>query len=171
MKQDKTMKTLNKNKEKHILIKEIANAIESLSQTDIAKLLAGKKIRLSDLNDFELSPEDVIIHRFPKEGLTAATDGDITVALDETLTQDLIAEGIAREFISKVQSLRKKSNLDIMDHISIIVSTDTNTANCLNAHINLIKNETLTDKLEITDKTIDGLFLDLNGHKAIISIK
>ena len=171
-------------------MKAAAAAIAALPVADIAKLQAGEGVRLAIDGEapVELLPEDVLVQRSENAGLTVANDGDLSVALDPALTPELVAEGIAREFVSHVQSLRKEADLDVADRIRVSVSTDAEAAAALRAHAEFVKGETLAVDLAIRDKYVaaqnepaaEGAGasggsapcpLDLNGHPAAISIE
>ena len=103
-----------------------------------------------------------------------ASEGDISVALDPALTPELVAEGIAREFVSHVQSLRKEADLDVADRIRVSAETDAEAAAALQAHAEFIRGETLALELSIQAGGSGGAAprpLDLNGHPAAISIE
>jgi isoleucyl-tRNA synthetase len=63
--------------------------------------------------------DDLLIQRKEKEGLSVSNEGDVTAALDTTLTDELITEGWAREIVSKVQNLRKELQFDVADRIHV----------------------------------------------------
>ena len=186
-------------------MKAAAAAIAALPAADIAKLQAGEGVSIqlppapggasSPSEPFTLLPEDVLVQRQENEGLTVANDGDLTVALDPKLTPELVAEGIAREFVSHVQSLRKEADLDVADRIRLSVSTDAEAAAALRAHAEFVKGETLALDLAIEEKPhaesaedkthaesaesaeaaggsggTAPRSLDLNGHPAAISL-
>ena len=157
-------------------MKAAAAAIAALPAADIAKLQAGEGVRLAIDGEapVDLLPEDVLVQRSENAGLTVANDGDLSVALDPALTPELVAEGIAREFVSHVQSLRKEADLDVADRIRVSVSTDAEAAAALRAHAEFIRGETLALDLSIEEGGSGGAAprpLDLNGHPAAISIE
>ena len=91
--------------------------VETVEKGDVFKVeLDGDTV--------EFSKDDLLISVSQKEGYASATDGNIAVILDTHLTEQLIEEGIYREFVSKVQNLRKSSNYVVTDRISIEVSGD-----------------------------------------------
>ena len=150
-------------------MKAAAAAIAALPAAEIAKLQAGQSavVRLADSGEeVELLPEDVLVQRQENEGLTVANDGDLTVALDPKLTPELVAEGIAREFVSHVQSLRKEADLDVADRIRVSVATDAEAAAALRAHAEFVKGETLAVAFDISEGGTGEA--DLNGHTAAI---
>ena len=91
--------------------------VETVEKGDVFKVeLDGDTV--------EFSKDDLLISVSQKEGYASATDGNIAVILDTHLTEQLIEEGIYREFVSKVQNLRKSSNYVVTDRITIEVSGD-----------------------------------------------
>jgi isoleucyl-tRNA synthetase len=101
--------------------------------------IKGEKIKLF-LEDVELVTADV-------PGWEIASSGSITVALDVSLNDDLIAEGLSRDFVNKLQNNRKEMGLEITDYIKIQVVTDEETKNAINNNLNYICSETLTESL------------------------
>ena len=108
----------------------------------------GEKIKLF-LEDVELVTADV-------PGWEIASSGSITVALDVTLNDDLIAEGLSRDFVNKLQNNRKEMGLEITDYIKIQVVTDEKTKNAINDNLNYICSETLTESLVFVDQISGG---------------
>jgi len=102
------------------LMKHISAALAGFSQTDITKLeqegsieiTAGDEKIIIGRDDVEIQTEDI-------PGWTVATEGQMTIALDINVTEELKQEGIAREFINKIQNLRKESNFEVTDRINI----------------------------------------------------
>ncbi|MBN1639367.1 MAG: isoleucine--tRNA ligase [Ignavibacteriales bacterium] len=100
--------------------------------------------------------EDIEIVSVQIEGWVIESDNKITVAIDTELTEELISEGYAREFINRVQNLRKDNDFDIVDRISIKVDTDEKLFNYINNHISYVRDETLADLVnqeKISDNT------------------
>ena len=104
----------------------------------------GEKIKLF-LEDVELVTADV-------PGWEITSSGSITVALDVTLNDSLIAEGLSRDFVNKLQNNRKEMGLEITDYIKIQVVTDEETKNAINNNLNYICSETLTESLVFVDQ-------------------
>ena len=84
-----------------------------------------------------------------KEGFAVAMENNVFTILDTTLNNELIAEGLARELISKVQQLRKQKNFEMMDKIEILLSADEEVAAAVEAYKDYIMKETLA--LEIAE--------------------
>lgn len=96
-----------------------------------------------------LSKDDLLIMPISKEGFTSESDGKFTVVLNTELTTELKELGLVREFISKVQSLRKEKGFEVTDHISISVSGDDEICGVLNKYSSDIKSGTLADNFEV----------------------
>ncbi|MFM6934636.1 MAG: isoleucine--tRNA ligase [Flavobacteriales bacterium] len=105
-------------------MKAIAGIVANFSQEDIASVeqnagwngeIEGTTIEL-DLADFEINAQDI-------PGWLVASEGGITVALDITLTDELKAEGVAREVVNRIQNIRKDTGFEVTDRISIVVDT------------------------------------------------
>ncbi|MCQ2377907.1 MAG: isoleucine--tRNA ligase [Victivallaceae bacterium] len=113
-------KTLGKKLGKDM--KAAAAKIEKLSGKEIGMILDGKDFTLvlDDGKSVALTEEDLVIRREEKPGLVAASSDGITIALATELTPELEKEGFAREFVSKIQNLRKESGFDVADRIRIV---------------------------------------------------
>lgn len=134
----------------------------------VAAAIQSAKTLPTEVEGIQLAPEDVIVTRTSKEGLVVANFGAIVVGLETTLTPALIAEGIAREFVSNVQSMRKEADFEVTQRIKVAVSCDAEVKAALEAHLNYVKGEVLALDLAITAG--EGA-IDLNGHKTGISVE
>ena len=155
------------------LVKKAAGQISGLNSRDIAELLDGKTISVEvEGHSVDLEPDDVIVERKPKEGLAVASEGDLVVALEMTLNQELILEGLAREFVNKVQITRKSEELEVTQRIELTVKTDGDVQQAVSDHVDYIKTETLSKKVSFVD-VLDGdaVSWDLNGHPCLIKLK
>ena len=103
------------------------------------KEIEGVLVRL-ELEDFEISAKDI-------PGLLVASDGELTVALDITITEELHAEGIAREFVNRVQALRKEKDFDVTDRIIVQYSSNDFIEDALEKNRTYICAEVLADVL------------------------
>ncbi len=115
----------------------------------------------------EVALEDVIVTRKPKAGLVVASEGSIVVGLETALTPALVAEGLAREFVSRVQAMRKEADFEVTQRIRLDVKCDAEMAAALAAHADYVKNETLAVDLAVADGSGD---VDLNGHAVAIAV-
>ncbi len=153
-------------------IKLLAKALEQADAAYYApKIEAGETVSLAfEGETFELTKEYVITSISAKEGFTVAMENNIFIIIDTTLTPELINEGYAREFISKVQQMRKNSNFEMMDKIKIYYNGDDEIAAAVGIHMEYIKQETLA--VEVLKVTEEGLEVqDLNGHNTGMKVE
>ena len=150
-------------------IKEFQTKLQELSNNDINLLRDNKEITIKlDNEDFTVNSNMVLINSVSKEGFDVALEDNDFIILNTELTSDLINEGIAREFVSKIQNLRKQKDFDIVDRINIYYSGDKEIDNSVDEFKEFIKNETLA--LEIIKRESSNS-VDLNGHKASIDVE
>src|SRR5690606_37911775 len=118
---------------------------------------AGHSLTLNlDGEETEI-PEDFIqITITAKEGFKVEMENNLFVILDTHLTPELIKEGLAREFVSKVQQLRKTNNFEVTDHIHIIYHSDDEVKQVVQDFEAYIKEETLADLIRFVD-SLEGL--------------
>lgn len=121
----------------------------------------------------ELSKEDLLIDVQQKEGYQSVSDMGITVALCTVLTDALIEEGFVRELISKVQTMRKDANFDVMDHIAVAITGSEKVEAILSRNPAVFKEAVLCDTLSFTAGTGTSdasKEWNINGEKTNISI-
>ena len=117
----------------------------------------------------ELAAEDVLVTRAPKAGLVVASEGAVVVGLETALTPELIAEGLAREFVSHVQAMRKEADFEVTQRIEATVACDAEVQAALEAHRDYVMAETLMTAL--TYGNVEAAKeADLNGHSVSISV-
>ncbi len=151
-------------------MKKVAAAIASLSSENAAMLAAGKSVQLSVGDEsVELLPGDVVVQRAPKEGMVVASDGDILVGIETALTPELEKEGLAREFVSRVQGLRKDAGFEVTQRIAIFVDGDVELVAAVQTHQEYIQSETLCEKLAFESVEVEPI--DLNGHVSRIKVE
>ncbi len=153
-------------------VKQSVGWIKAMPEEQLLMLLDRKavEITLPDGEKLELEPEDVVVERVPKEGLAVAAEGAIVVALELELTDDLIREGLAREFVNKVQQMRKTADLEVTQRIRVTYASDAQVQEAVQAHEAYIMNEVLALELTSADEVGQGTDVDLNGHPARIAI-
>jgi isoleucyl-tRNA synthetase len=149
-------------------VKEIGSALETLDHDEISVLLETGHIVVAGE---ELQLEDVAVVREPRPGIGVASEDGLTVVLDSTISPELAAEGLAREFINRVQGLRRESGFEVVDRISIGYSTeDADLAGAITAHATLIAEETLaTDLYELEPGA--GSPVEIAGHPTQILVE
>ena len=112
-------------------------------------------------NRFPITYDMLDVRISAKEGFNASHVNTNFIILNITLTKELINEGIVREFISKVQQMRKTNDYEMMDRINIYYTNNDEFNNAIKDYIDFIKVETLADNLIIKDEIENKL--DLNG--------
>ena len=117
---------------------------------------------LGYLADVEIISEDI-------PGWLVSNDGQLTVALEVELTDELVKEGMARELINRIQNIRKESGLEITDRIDVVVSPNENTDKAINEYIDYIKTQVLADDIVIAEN--GGQEVDFDDFTLNINIK
>ena len=123
----------------------------------------------ASIEGFELTEEDVLVTRKPKSGMVVASEGALVVGLETALTPALIAEGLAREFVSHVQSMRKEADFEVTQRISVSVEADAEMKAALETYADYVKTETLATALDFGSSAAEAV--DLNGHATKISVE
>ncbi len=147
----------------------------ALSKFDAAvyapKLEAGETVTIDlDGEPMEINKEFVMITIAAKEGFTVTMENNIFIIIDTTLTKELIDEGYAREFISKIQQMRKNANFEMMDKINISFNGDEEIANAVQMYKDYIMKETLAESVErVSDTGLETQ--DLNGHETGMKVE
>jgi len=129
-------------------VNPVANAIKSFSKEEIKDLESGKKVivKVSD-EEFEISREDVEIISSEITGWVVESEEGVTVAIDTELDKELIDEGLAREFVNRVQNMRKDAGFDVIDKIIISFHGSQEITQAVLAHTSYISNETLAENI------------------------
>jgi isoleucyl-tRNA synthetase len=137
--------------------------VAGLSQQDIAAIekqqgwngnLDGVEVELA-LEDFEIIADDI-------PGWMVAVEGNLTVALDVTLNAALIEEGLAREFVNRIQNLRKDNGYEVTDRILLTIKSDDKINEAIKNNLIYICSETLADSLQLVDS--------IEGNKTLVEI-
>ncbi|GAB1370601.1 isoleucine--tRNA ligase [Candidatus Kapaibacterium sp.] len=151
---------------------QVASFIKDL-KNDTIKIIEseGKHTFNIDGIEIELSIEDIEIYSEDIEGWLVASELGVTVALDTTLNQELINEGIAREFVNRVQNLRKESGYEVTDRITIEYSSDGNIQNSVNSMISYICSETLADNVVFNNNIQNSNEIELNDSTIKLKIQ
>nr|WP_246440137.1 DUF5915 domain-containing protein [Rhabdobacter roseus] len=145
-------------------MKEVAAAISTMTETDIKALESTGEFKLPTGQDgIWITPQDVEIIAEDVPGWLVASEGGLTVALDVTITDELRKEGIARDFVNRIQNLRKDSGFSVSDKIQITLQNNDN----------LLAEAVLTNQdyicQEVQAVSLD-LVADLNGQAAEIEM-
>ncbi len=143
-------KTLGKKCGKHM--KAVQVFANENAQAVIAGIEKAGKFNITIENDvIELDAEDVEIIPVDIPGWKVSNSGQLTVALDVTLTPELKEEGLARELVNRIQNLRKESNLDVTDKIDVKIQRNSAINEAINNNLNYICTEILASSLELVD--------------------
>ncbi|GIR61855.1 MAG: hypothetical protein CM15mP66_13030 [Pseudomonadota bacterium] len=152
-------------------MKSVSQAIAAMSPAQIRDYLQQGSIELMvDEESTRFENEEILVQRNQKEGLLVETDNLLTVALDTEINEELMQEGLAREFVNKVQNMRKEKNLDVMDRIVTRYRGSKMLESSLETHSDFIRTETLTNVLS-SESVLEGEDWDLNGEACRISIE
>jgi isoleucyl-tRNA synthetase len=150
-------------------IKELQQILSKLTSNEIAKITEeGLKIKL-DGEDFELNNENTLVSIKQKEGYASTSNNKTIVVLDTELTEELILEGLAREFVRNVQSLRKENDFVITDHIKVYYNGTDKVDEMFKLYKDYIMGEVLGDEL-IKDISLTKKY-DLNDEEAFIKVE
>ena len=138
-------------------MKEIASIIGNWSNEDVELFeKAGQKEVLLNGGVIVLLKEDVEVLTEEVPGWEIASSGNITVALDVSISKGLMEEGLSRDFVSLIQNERKEMMLEVTDFIKIKIFSDKQTQEAFNNNLNYICSETLTKNLIFVDKLEDS---------------
>lgn len=153
-------------------VKSFAKALNELDSHEVVKKLEedGKIIMNLDGEDVEIVKDYITVTISAKEGFDVAMENNLFVILDTTLTKDLLNEGYAREFISKVQQMRKANGYDVLDNINIYYDGDEEIKEAVELFEDYIKSETLAVSItRVKDDSFEKQ--DLNGHMTGIKLE
>ena len=151
------------------LMKGIAAAMGNLSQEEISQLQATGSYELEvegqkavvEATDVEIISEDI-------PGWLVSNEGNLTVALDVELTDELLNEGMARELINRIQNIRKEIGLEITDRINVTLSPDSKVEAALAGFADYIKAQVLADNVCIADN--DGIAAEIEDLNINIKV-
>ena len=151
-------------------MKEYQTLLENLSQEEIASLNSKENIEKEFLGEnITITPEMVDIRISHKEGFDVGMENNEFVTLNTELNKELIEEGIAREFISKIQNLRKTKDFNIIDRINITYSSDEEVKEAITNFEEYISKEVLALSIEFKDN--NGEVIDINDHEVTVTVE
>lgn len=142
----------------------LTQAVTGMNQDDIRTIERTGKFTF-DLGGeaFDLLLEDAEILTEDLPGWSVASEGKLTVALDITITEELRQEGIAREFVNRIQNLRKDLDFDITDHIALKIEDNPDFTPALTAFRDYLCTETLADTFNIVSALSEAVAVDIDG--------
>ncbi|MDP1817121.1 MAG: isoleucine--tRNA ligase [Leadbetterella sp.] len=149
-------------------MKAVADTIQNMSAEDLKSL---EKTGSISLNGFELALSDVEILTEDIPGWLVAVEGGITVALDINISEELKQEGIARDFVNRVQNLRKESGFEVTDKIEILLeNTNEEVSEAVENFKSYISTEVQALKLEIIEAVSDAVEVEMDEIKLKLKI-
>ena len=152
---------------------EIRTALSELDGSAAKKELdANGNIKLNiSIGEIDLTADDLLIEAVQKTGLFSVSDFGVTVAIDTTLTPELIEEGFVREIISKIQTMRKDADFNVTDHIVISVEGNDKIADIISRNKGEIFTAVVAD--DLTVGSVDGHTAEwnINGEKVSFGVK
>ncbi len=165
-----SFKTLGKKYGKQM--KEIAAAMISFGNHEIGEIERnGKFVLALPTGDVELTPEDVEIITEDMPGWLVANEGKLTVALDITLTDALVREGIARELVNRIQNIRKSNGYEIVDKIVVEIESRPEIAEAVTEYANYIATQTLANEVLLVAEIADATELDFDEYSVKVFVK
>ena len=157
------------------IMKALAAKVSSMSQADILALERDGRFAFhidGAAAEIELADVEIISEDIP--GWQVANDGNLTVALDVTVTDDLRREGIARDIVNRIQNIRKGRNYDIVDKIVVVFAPNENTDAAIEAYGDYIAKQVLASSVSVApiadDAVVETLDLDGIELKAVINL-
>ncbi len=151
-------------------INSIRSALSELTSKAKKELDENGKITLNlPDGDIELSSDDILISSVQKEGVFTVSSDGVTVALDTELTPELIEEGYVKELISKIQTMRKDSGLNVTDRINVHITGNEKLYKIAKDNEKSISTVVLSNA--IIDTPSDGKEWDINGESAVIAVE
>ena len=153
------------------MMKQVAAAVQAMNAADIAALERDGSVRISvggteaviDLADVEVISEDI-------PGWLVANEGNVTVALDVTVTPELRREGIARDIVNRIQNIRKSRRYEITDRINLRFAPSEATDEAINEYADYICRQVLAVSLEIAPVGADAEMLTLDDLELAVDI-
>ena len=139
-------------------------AMEALLQNGVLKLTVGDTVA-------ELTKDDLLIESSQMPGFESLSDKGITVVMDKNLTPELIEEGNVRELISKIQTMRKDSGFEVMDHIRISLSGAEDMLAVAERNKAEICEQTLAESLTKGEALAFSKEWNINGEKVVVSVE
>ncbi len=152
-------------------INELKNKLEALQKNQIDLLEKGESISISIKQEkINILPSEVLIEYKDIEGWIVANNDKITVALDTRLNESLLHEGLAREFINRLQNLRKQSGFEVTDKIILYLTPDKTLDKVFVNHLDYIKNEVLAKDIVIKKEVKKGENIVFDKIKTFVEL-
>jgi isoleucyl-tRNA synthetase len=152
-------------------MKAVASEIGKFGAAEIVEIEKNGAIHIHmEGQTVEITTADVEITSDDIPGLLVANKGILTVALDISITKELEEEGLAREFVNRIQKIRKDSDFALTDRINVTIEMNNLLKSALNNYNSYICTEILADNLEFSDKIVDGFEIEVNNQQLKVLI-
>jgi isoleucyl-tRNA synthetase len=162
-------KTLGKKYGKQM--KEIAQAMTVFGKHEISEIERNGSYNLAlPTGDVKLELEDVEIATEDMPGWLVANEGKLTVALDITVTDDLLREGIARELVNRIQNIRKSNGYEIVDKIIVEIESRDEINAAVKEYANYIASQTLANSVVLVPALSDAVELEFDEYNVKVSV-
>lgn len=152
-------------------MKEVASVVANLPQEMISELEKNGTCTLHlPSGDAIIESSDVEIFSEDIPGWLVANEGNLTVALEVSISEDLRKEGVARELVNRIQNIRKSNGFEITDKIKVVLSKNPRTDDAVNEYNNYICSQVLANKLTLANEVENGIELDFDDFKLIVNV-
>jgi len=148
-------------------MKQVADLISQMDAATLATLEAESSVQI---NGFEIGLSEVEIMTEDMPGYLTASEGGLTIALDNTLSPELVREGMAREFVNRIQNLRKDSGFEVTDKINIQIEKEPSVYEAVQSNEDYITSETLTETISFVDKIENGIEIEFDNIQTKLAI-
>jgi len=147
-------------------MKDVAAVITAFDQSEINAIEKQGKLTKGG---FDITLEDVLISSEDIPGWAVASEGGVTVALDITITEELKREGVARDFVNRIQNLRKEQGMDVLDKIAVEVETTNGFTEALTEYKEYISKEVQAVSLELKASVTNAVEVEM--EEAMLKVK
>jgi len=142
------------------LMKQLSARFDAMTQDEIRQFEQNQGLQLNiDGNEVSLNLDDAIINTQDIPGWAVTSEGNYTVALDMTITDELYDEGLAREIVNRVQNMRKDSGMEVTDHIILTIEKNEKADKAVEKYKQYISSETLSE-IELSDNMDSSITLE-----------
>ncbi|MCF0141848.1 MAG: isoleucine--tRNA ligase, partial [Parasporobacterium sp.] len=151
-------------------IRNILGSIDGNAAMDELNETGKLTLHLSS-GDIQVEKEDLLIETAQVEGFESLSDFGVTVVLDLNLTEELIEEGLIREMVSKIQTMRKEADFEVMDMITIYVDGNEKITGLISRKKDMMLKDVMAS--DVVVNAMDGISKewDINGEKVTIGVK
>ena len=155
------------------LIPRIREEIGKLNQMDLANKVKNGETEYIVIDDTEigLNQDHLLVTMQGKDGFAFSGEGELGVVLETTITKELKEEGYVREVLSKVQNMRKEKGFEVLDRINLYVAGNKELENVIKKNEELIKHDTLADKIVYHEDREEYIRTNINGEELDIDVE